>query len=127
MIPLSALRKSVSDALAYLRTIEDIEEAEAFASSNGQLLTRLNYTSHIPCNGVEEPKSTESFGIGIQAVFKTAQGRKIGFGSESSDISLEGPPRRGARPRVPVAGAPHGREAEAAPLPRPPAHAPGRR
>ena len=90
MIPLAQLRRSVSDALAYLRTIDDIEEAEAFASSNGQLLTRLNYTSHIPCNGVEEPKSTESFGIGIQAVLKTAEGRKIGFGSESSDISLEG-------------------------------------
>jgi len=90
MRPVNELRRSVSDALAYLRTIDDIEEAEVFASSNGQLLTRLNYTSHIPCNGVEEPKSTESFGIGIQAVFKTAEGRKIGFGSESSDISLEG-------------------------------------
>jgi hypothetical protein len=90
MIPLVHLRRSVTEALAYLRTIDDIEEAEVFASSNGQLLTRLNYTSHIPCNGVEEPKSTESYGIGIQAVFKTPQGRKIGFGSESSDISLEG-------------------------------------
>jgi PmbA protein len=90
MIPLAQLRRSVGDALAYLRTIDDIEEAEVFASSNGQLLTRLNYTSHIPCNGVEEPKSTESFGIGIQAVLKTPEGRKIGFGSESSDISLEG-------------------------------------
>src|SRR4030042_6918019 len=90
MIPLAQLRRSVSDALAYLRTIEDIEEAEAFASSNGQLLTRLNYTSHIPCNGVEEPKSTEAFGVGIQAVFKTPEGRKIGFGSESSALSLEG-------------------------------------
>src|SRR3990170_4767535 len=90
MMALSALRKSVTDALAYLRAIEDIEEAEVFASSNGQLLTRLNYTSHIPCNGVEEPKSTESFGVSIQAVFKTPEGRKIGFGSESSDISIEG-------------------------------------
>jgi PmbA protein len=90
MRALSRLRKSVSDALAYLRTIDDIEEAEVFASSNGQLLTRLNYTSHIPCNGVEEPKSTESYGIGVQAVFQTAEGRKIGFGSESSDTSLEG-------------------------------------
>ncbi|HJX61919.1 MAG TPA: metallopeptidase TldD-related protein [Dehalococcoidia bacterium] len=90
MIPLAHLRRSVTDALAYLHMIDDIEEAEVFASSNGQLLTRLNYTSHIPCNGVEEPKSTESYGIGIQAVLKTAEGRKIGFGSESSDISLEG-------------------------------------
>jgi hypothetical protein len=100
MVPLAQLRRSVTDALAYLRTIEDIEEAEVFASSNGQLLTRLNYTSHIPCNGVEEPKSTESYGIGIQAVFKTPKGRKIGFGSESSDISLEGVKEALAKARI---------------------------
>ena len=34
-----------------------VREAEVFAASNRALLTRLNYTSHIPCNGVEEPKS----------------------------------------------------------------------
>jgi len=90
VIPVVRLNKAVAEALAYLRAIDDIEEAEVFASSNGQLLARLNYTSNIPCNGVEEPKSTESYGIGIQAVFQTAEGRKIGFGSESSDISLEG-------------------------------------
>src|SRR3972149_12055936 len=96
MIPLSGLKSATADALAYLRTIDDIEEAEVFASSNGQLLTRINYTSHIPCNGVEEPKSTESYGIGIQAVFKTPEGAKVGFGSEPSDLTLEGT-RRGAR------------------------------
>jgi PmbA protein len=100
MIPVAQLRRSVTDALAYLRAIDDIEEAEAFASSNGQLLTRLNYTSHIPCNGVEEPKSTESYGIGIQAVFKTPQGRKIAFGSESSDISVEGVKEALAKARI---------------------------
>lgn len=90
MIPVANLRKSVAEGLAFLRAVGDVEEAEVFAASNGQLLTRLNYTSHIPCNGVEEPKSTESYGIGVQAVFRTAEGRKIGFGSESSDISIEG-------------------------------------
>jgi PmbA protein len=100
MIPLSGLKSATAEALAYLRTIDDIEETEVFASSNGQLLTRLNYTSHIPCNGVEEPKSTESFGIGIQAVLKTPEGRKIGFGSESSDISLEGVKEALAKARI---------------------------
>ena len=100
MVSLVQLRNSVAEALAYLRTIDDIEEAEVFASSNGQLLTRLNYTSHIPCNGVEEPKSTEAFGIGIQAVFKTPEGRKIGFGSESSDISLDGAKEALAKARL---------------------------
>ena len=64
-----------------------------FVSANSAVLTRLNYTSHIPCNGVEEPKSTESYGLGIQAVFDTPEGRRIGFGSEPSDLSLAGAER----------------------------------
>src|SRR3989442_8616955 len=99
MIPLSQLQKAAAEGLAYLRAQDDIEEAEVFVSSNGVLLTRLNYTSHIPCNGVEEPKSTANYGTGVQAVFKAAdpsrasgraEARRVGFGSETSDISLDG-------------------------------------
>ncbi|MBI2847093.1 MAG: TldD/PmbA family protein [Chloroflexi bacterium] len=90
MIALEKLRRSVEEALAYLKTLEDIREIEVFASCNGNLTTRLNYTSHIPCNGVEEPKSTESYGLGIRAVFNTDEGIKTGFGSEPSNLSLEG-------------------------------------
>jgi len=84
------LKEAVERGLAFLRTQEDIESAQVFVSANGRLWTRLNYTSHIPCNALEEPKSTEDYGIGIQAVFKTPEGRKIGFGSEERDITLEG-------------------------------------
>jgi PmbA protein len=91
MIPLPQLKSAVEDGLALLRSQEDIEEAEVFAASNGILLTRLNYTSHIPCNGVEEPKSIENYGVGLQVVFRGMDGpRRIGFGSETSDISLDG-------------------------------------
>lgn len=90
MIDLSSLTEAVHRGLEYLKAIPDIREAEVFVASNGMLLTRLNYTSHIPCNGVEEPKSTESYGIGIRAVFQTPEGIKIGFGSEPSDLSLGG-------------------------------------
>src|SRR3972149_11536062 len=92
MIPLSRLEKSVREGRAYLKAQEDVEEGEVFASANGVLLTRLNYTSHIPCNGVEEPKSVVNYGIGVQAAFKPADGgaHRGGFGSETSDITLEG-------------------------------------
>lgn len=90
MISTARLKKAVAEALSYLRTIQDIREAEVFAAGNGNLLTRLSYTSHIPCNGVEEPKSTESYGIGIQVVLDSAEGHKIGFGSEPSDLTIEG-------------------------------------
>ena len=91
MIPLSDLQKSVRDGLAYLKAQEDVEEGEVYVASNGVLLTRLNYTSHIPCNGVEEPKSVVNYGVGVQAAFKGGdEVLRIGFGSETSDISVEG-------------------------------------
>jgi len=100
VLPLSTLAQAAHDGLALLRAQEDVEEAEVFVSANGVLLTRLNYTSHIPCNGVEEPKSAVNYGVGVQAVFRgpstgsgrTEEGgpRRVGFGSEPSDISLEG-------------------------------------
>lgn len=90
MIPLSQLERAAQEGLAFLQQQENIEEAEVFVSANGSYLTRLNYTSHIPCNGVEEPKSIVNYGIGVQAVFTDGETRRIGFGSETSDISLSG-------------------------------------
>ncbi|MFQ5897078.1 MAG: TldD/PmbA family protein [Candidatus Methylomirabilia bacterium] len=90
MITVSELAKAAGQALDYLRAQPDLHEVEVFTAANGQLLTRLNYSSHIPCNGVEEPKSTASWGIGIQAVFRSPEGLAIGFGSEPSDLTLEG-------------------------------------
>src|SRR5947199_10601316 len=87
------LARASEEALALVARQGDIREAEVFVSANSAVLTRLNYTSHIPCNGVEEPKSTESYGLGIQAVFDAPDGRRIGFGSEPSDLSLAGAER----------------------------------
>ena len=69
MPEVAALARAAQAAFEITRARRDIREAEIFVASNGALLTRLNYTSHIPCNGVEEPKSTEAYGLGIQAVF----------------------------------------------------------
>jgi PmbA protein len=71
----------------------DVVEVEVFVAANAALLTRLNYTSHISCNGVEEPKSVESYGLGVQAVFEVGGTRLIGFGSEPSDLSVAGAER----------------------------------
>ena len=89
MQQLPFLRIAVRDGLAYITEQPDVLEAEVFASANLNLTLRLNYTSHIPCNGVEEPKSVESYGLGVRAVFRTPQGNKTGVGSEPSDISRE--------------------------------------
>ena len=94
MIPLSKLRTAAREALAYVRAQSDVAQAEVFASANTNLTVRINYTSHIPSNGVEEPKSVESFGLGLRVAFH-GSGRKsggvtTGYGSEPTDLSLEG-------------------------------------
>ena len=90
LTPLSQLKKCVSDGLAFLKTQPDIAEAEVFASANGNLTVRLNYTSRIPSNAVEEPKSVESYGLGIRVAFNTPEGIKTSFGSEPTDLSIQG-------------------------------------
>ena len=90
LTPLAQLKRAVRDGLAYLKTQPDIAEGEVFASANGNLTVRLNYTSRIPSNAVEEPKSLESYGLGIRIALNTPQGTKTGFGGEPTDLSIEG-------------------------------------
>lgn len=90
MIPTRKLAQAVADALEILRGQEDLVEGEVFVAVNTTLVARVHFTSHIPCNGVEEPKSLESIGLGIQAVFRGPDGPRIGFGSEPNDLTPEG-------------------------------------
>lgn len=84
------LRVAVRDALEYVSQQAGVIEAEVFASANANVTLRLNYTSHIPCNGVEEPKSVESSGISVRAAFRSYEGTRIGVGSEPSDLTQSG-------------------------------------
>jgi len=90
MVSLAKLKRTAEEGLRYLRRQKDVQEAEVFVASNDGLTARVNYTSHIPCNGVEEPKSTSSHGLGVRAVFQNPQGPRIGLGSEAGDLSLNG-------------------------------------
>ena len=93
MLPLADLRRAVKNALAFASAQPDVAEVEVFASAGTNLTVRLNYSSHIPSNGVEEPKSTEGYGLGIRASFRTPGGIKTGFGSEPTDLSVDGAER----------------------------------
>ena len=90
MRDVAELARAAEEALGWARAQPGVAEVEAFVAANASLLTRLNYTSNIPCNGVEEPKSVESYGLGLQIVFDAPGGRRIGFGSEPSDLSASG-------------------------------------
>jgi PmbA protein len=93
------LARAAREALEILHAAPDVLEAEVFVAANGQLLARLAYASHLPSNGVEEPKSTASHGIGLQVVLRSADGPRLGFGSEPSDLSQEGVRRALAKAR----------------------------
>jgi len=90
MVSLATLKRTAEEGLRYLRRQKDVQEAEVFVASNDGLTARVNYTSHIPCNGVEELKSTSAHGLGVRAVFQNPQGPRIGLGSEAGDLSLNG-------------------------------------
>jgi PmbA protein len=90
MRSLTELKSAVQRGLRLIGHAKDVREAEVYASSTGQLTCRLNYTSQIPCNGVEEPKSTEHFGVSVRAVFNGTGAPRVGFGSEARDLSPRG-------------------------------------
>lgn len=94
MISVTSLRQATENGLRYLRRQKDVREAEVFVADNVTLTARVNYTSHIPCNGVEEPKSTESYGLSVRAVFIDPKGKQpeplVGMASEPGALSLEG-------------------------------------
>ena len=81
------LRDACVSILEFLRSQNDVADAQVFVSANEHVLSRLNYTSHIPSNGVEEPKATQNFGTGITVVFKDDS---VGSGSAESSLSLAG-------------------------------------
>ncbi|MBI2918892.1 MAG: TldD/PmbA family protein [Chloroflexi bacterium] len=90
MKTIQTLKSVAREGLAWLHAQPDMREAEVFVAANDQLLTRLNYTSEIPCNGVEEPKSTASFGLGLRIAWNNGEGIRTGFGSDLGDLSLHG-------------------------------------
>ncbi len=78
------LRDCVSKGLE--TTKKDGVEIEVFASWNELVTMRINYTSDIPSMGLQEPKSNQSFGVGVQAAFTDKGKVTVGFGSESNNL-----------------------------------------
>lgn len=90
MKSLQALKKAAQEGVDLAKARPGVREAEVFIASSEHLLTRLNYTSGIPCNGVEEPKSMDAYGVGIRVALQAEEGVKYGFGSAAGTLSLAG-------------------------------------
>lgn len=90
MIALSKLNKIVNSGLDLVKQENGIIEALVYASANHRTVGRIVYTTHLPCNGLEEPKSEEDLGVAVEIWFKKGNKKLVGFGHEPNDISLAG-------------------------------------
>jgi predicted Zn-dependent protease len=90
MIALSNLNKIVKNGLDLVKQESGLIEALVYASVNHRTVGRIVYTTHLPCNGLEEPKSEEDSGIAVEIWFKKGNKKLVGFGHEPNDISLSG-------------------------------------
>jgi predicted Zn-dependent protease len=116
VIATAELARAAAEALAWVRSQPDVRDAEVFAACHHVLVGRVCYTSHIPCNGLEEPKSLTACGLGLRVVLEGSPGPRVGFGSETGDLSPGGAERALARAR---AGATHDPEFVSLPQPGP--------
>ena len=84
----SQLKAFCEKALAIARSRKGVLEAEVYASDNAYRVARLCYSSHIPCNGLEEPKSVDFGGYSVRVVLGGGRGKRVGIAYESGfDLS----------------------------------------
>jgi predicted Zn-dependent protease len=89
-IDLHDLRVSVELALEMLAADATVVEGEVCASWCEQQAVHIHYDAERPAAGVQAPRLATTFGVGMLLVIEDQQGRRIGFGSDSGDLSPEG-------------------------------------
>lgn len=87
MLGMRELKSFSRAAAAIVAREKDIAGFEVYCSSADQRIMRLNYTSDIPCSGVEESKSLSVDGFAIRIVMRRNP-CETGFASVAGDLSL---------------------------------------
>ena len=100
MIDIATPQSLVAEGLEAIRS--EVAETEIFAAGNEQLIVRLNYTSDMPRHGVQEPKSSAAYGVGVPATVRDGDELRVGFGSESGDLSISDLRRAPEKARCPA-------------------------
>ncbi len=90
MKSLEELTSIVQTGLQLIKAEPDLIEGCVYASSNHRTVGRICYSSHIPSNGLEEPKSDEDWGVSVELWFKRSGQKLLGFGHEANEFSIEG-------------------------------------
>jgi len=87
MLPLAELKRFAREGARVLAAEPDLAQVELYCSSAEQLVMRLNYTSDIPSNGVEECKSLGADGFAIRIVPRR-NSHEIGTAFVAGDLSV---------------------------------------
>jgi PmbA protein len=85
---LAELRAFVREAASLVARDATVAQFEIYCASAEHRIARLNYTSDIPCRGVEEFKSHDADGFQLRIVARDNPHR-AGIASEGGDLSLD--------------------------------------
>ncbi len=88
MIRASELKSFVREAAAIVARDKEVAQFEIYCASGDNRIARLNYTSEIPCRGVEELKSHAADGFQIRIVLKRNE-HEVGTAYEAGDFSID--------------------------------------
>ncbi len=89
-IDLQDLRLCVSFALDAIANDPAIVDAEVCASWCEQHIAPFQYGTDQPDDAIMVPRSHTVLGIGILAIVEDQDGRRVGFGSEHDDLTVDG-------------------------------------
>jgi PmbA protein len=87
MLKAAELNRVVHEASRILAKDETIGEFEIYCSSGEHRIARLNFTSDIPCRGLEEFKSLEADGFQLRVAMKR-DAHETGSASEAGEFTL---------------------------------------
>ncbi|HLI81782.1 MAG TPA: metallopeptidase TldD-related protein [Candidatus Binataceae bacterium] len=88
MIPASELKSFARAAAAIVARDKDVAAFEIYCASGDNRIARLNYTSDIPCRGIEELKSHSADGFQIRIVTRRNE-HEVGTAYEAGDFSTD--------------------------------------
>src|ERR1700675_4157067 len=88
MIRASELKSFAREAAAIVTRDKDVAQFEVYCASGDNRIARFNYTSDIPCRGVEELKSHSADGFQIRIV-TTRNEQEVGTAYEAGDFSAD--------------------------------------
>ena len=88
MRELAELKRFARAAAALVARDPEVGQFEIYCASSDLRIARLNFTSDIPCRGIEEMKSSGADGFQIR-IAKRRNPREFGAAFESGDLTLD--------------------------------------